>query len=182
MRVTALLTVLIVLAMSSLSESETSGPFKYIGSEKCKMCHNTAKQGKQYTIWKGGPHAKAYETLANEESIKIAKKMDIANPQKSGKCLSCHVTAFGVADSLKVETFSIEEGVGCEACHGPGSEYKSMSIMKDQEKAVAAGLLIIEETTCTNCHNEKSPTYKPFKYEEAVKVIAHPIPAEEEEE
>lgn len=179
MRFIALLVVLIMLAMSSLSES--SGPFKYVGSDKC-MCHKTAKQGKQYTIWKNGPHAKAYETLANEESIEIGKEMDIDDPQKSDQCLSCHITAFGVADSLKMETLTLEEGVGCEACHGPGSEYKKMLIMKDQEKAVAAGLQIIEEETCTNCHNEKSPTYKPFKYEEAVKVIAHPTPVKEDKE
>jgi len=169
-----------MLAMPLLAGA--TEPFKYIGSDKCKMCHRTPKQGEQYKIWKNGPHAKAYETLANEESVKIAKKMEIDDPQKSDQCLVCHVTAFGVADSLKMETMTLEEGISCEACHGPGSDYKKMSIMKDHEKAVAAGLQVIDEETCTKCHNEKSPTYKKFKFEEAVKVIAHPIPKKEVKE
>jgi hypothetical protein len=174
MRIVVLFVALFMLAMLSLTGA--SEPFKYVGSEKCKMCHKTPKQGEQYKIWSSGPHAKAYETLASEESVEIAKEMEIDDPQKSDQCLSCHITAFGVADSLKMETLTLGEGVSCEACHGAGSEYKKMSIMKDQEKAVAAGLQIIEEETCTRCHNEKSPTYKPFKFEEAVKVIAHPKP------
>jgi len=178
MKVVALLAVLFMLAMSSLSGA--SEPFKYIGSEKCKMCHKTAKQGEQYTIWKSGPHARAYETLAGEEAIKIGKEKGIDNPQESNQCLSCHITAFGVADSLKKETLTIEEGIGCEACHGAGSEYKKISIMKNREKAIAAGLQVIDEKTCTICHNEGSPVYKPFKFEEAVKEIPHPTPEKEE--
>ena len=39
--------------------------------------------------------------------------------------------------------------------------------------AKAAGLLMQGEEHCVKCHNEKSPTYKEFKYEEAAKTGIH---------
>jgi len=44
----------------------------------------------------------------------------------------------------------------CESCHGPGSEYKTLAIMKDPVKARAAGLVIPEKAFCTeSCHHPK---------------------------
>ncbi len=174
----AAIAVIIMIAVAIPEEAET---FKYVGVDKCQMCHKTKKSGNQYELWLNGPHAKAYEVLASEKSKEIAKGLGIEDPQKSDQCLSCHVTAHGVKAELKEETLTLEEGVSCEQCHGPGSVYKKMTIMKDREKAMASGMIIPTEETCLQCHNEKSPTFKPFKYEERVKAIAHPIPTGETE-
>jgi len=40
----------------------------------------------------------------------------------------------------------------CESCHGPGSEYKGLTVMKDPEKARAAGLVDPTEVFCSKCH------------------------------
>ncbi len=40
----------------------------------------------------------------------------------------------------------------CEGCHGPGSEYKAMSVMKDPKKARAAGLVDPDAAFCGKCH------------------------------
>ena len=153
---------------------------EYVGAEACaRMCHKTAKKGEQLRIWQESRHAKAYETLATPEAIAVGKKLGIKDPQKSDVCLACHTTAHGVSDDLKGTKFSHTEGVGCESCHGPGSLYKKMKIMKDREQAIAKGLTIPDEKTCAQCHNEKSPTYKPFNFEEYHKKIAHPKPAAE---
>jgi hypothetical protein len=40
----------------------------------------------------------------------------------------------------------------CEACHGPGSEYKAIAIMKDPAKALAAGLVMPAKAFCATCH------------------------------
>ncbi len=73
------------------------------------------------------------------------------------------------------------QSVGCESCHGAGSAYKSSSTMKsiyaNEIDGKTVGLHTINKETCIACHNEKSPTFKPFNFEERVKVIAHPIPA-----
>lgn len=44
----------------------------------------------------------------------------------------------------------------CESCHGPGSEYAKITIMRDPEKAKAAGLVIPGKSFCTeSCHSAK---------------------------
>ncbi len=72
------------------------------------------------------------------------------------------------------------ETVGCEACHGPGSKYKSkkikQAIVAGEIEASSVGLLEVNKETCIACHNEKSPTYKPFNYEERVQEVQHPKP------
>jgi hypothetical protein len=169
--------LLLVVFVSTLLAADA----KYVGANKCKMCHISAKRGAQYKTWQAGPHAGAYETLASPESKEIAKKMGIADAQKSDKCLKCHVTAHGVDASLKNASYKVEEGVGCESCHGPGSEYKSMKVMKalaaGTQDAKAVAYQKGSKETCLKCHNEESPTYKQFNYDEKWKKIAHPVPA-----
>ncbi len=151
------------------------GEHNYIGASKCKTCHKKAKTGNQYKKWQESAHAKAYKTLGTDEAKAAAKKAGITgDPQKSEKCLKCHVTAFGVDAKLIDSTFNMEDGVQCESCHGAGKDYKSKKTMEDKAKAIAAGLIIPDEALCKKCHNEESPTYKDFKYEEQLKTIAHP--------
>lgn len=40
----------------------------------------------------------------------------------------------------------------CEGCHGPGSEYKPLAVMKDLKKARAAGLVDPDAAYCGKCH------------------------------
>src|SRR4030042_1924750 len=104
---------------------------------------------------------------------KHAKAFDALKAEDQGKeeCLGCHNTGYKKsADLLK--------NVQCEACHGPGSDYKDMKVMKDKEKAIAAGLIITTEETCKMCHNEKSPTFKGFNFEEAKKTGVHAVKSE----
>jgi len=54
-----------------------------------------------------------------------------------------------------------------------------MKVMKDHYAAVAAGLVVPTEETCTACHNDTSPTCKGFDFAEYSAKIAHPIPATE---
>ena len=170
----------VVLLPASVFAAEDAPKPQYIGSMTCaKICHKTSKQGEQLRIWEESAHAKAWETLASEKALAIAKAKGIADPQKSEQCVKCHTTAHGVAAELLDAKFSHTEGVGCESCHGPGSLYKKRSVMKDRAASVAVGLLLPDEKTCVQCHNEESPTYKPFNYEEKWKLIAHPKPASE---
>jgi hypothetical protein len=152
---------------------------KLVGSQKCQICHKTEKQGNQYGIWADSKHAQAYATLATDAAKAIAKEKGIADPQKAAECLKCHTTEAYLDQGVALDekgAYTVEEGIGCEACHGPGSEYKSMSIMKDKEKAIAAGLLLHDQKFCLTCHNQESPTFKEFKYEERWATIAHPVP------
>ncbi|MCF6364772.1 MAG: cytochrome c family protein [Bacteroidales bacterium] len=135
---------------------------KYIGAVKCKMCHNKAEKGEQYNKWLAGPHAKAMESL---------KGADATNP----KCTKCHSTAASVDASLHMG-IKATEGVSCESCHGAGSSYKSMSVMKNKDLSKTKGLVIPTEEVCKKCHNSESPNFKGFNFKEYFAKIAHPNP------
>ena len=165
------------VSLSGQEGGAAAGPNQYIGTKKCKMCHNSEAQGKQFPIWETSAHAKAYQVLGTEEAKPIAAKAGVqGNPQESDQCLKCHVTAFGVDAALIQASFVREEGIQCEACHGPGSNYYKKSVMENKELAVKSGLIIPDETTCKQCHNEKSPTFKGFDYKVYFAKIAHPVP------
>lgn len=151
----------------------------YIGVDACTMCHKTEKQGKQLDIWKNSAHSKAYQTLLTAEADKIAKEKGFDTPAaKTEACLKCHASGYNVDASLLGKKFKIEDGVQCETCHGPGSDYKDMKVMKDRELAIKNGLVIYEnyKELCVKCHNSESPTYKEINFEEAWEKIKHPVP------
>ena len=163
------------LALPALAK----GP-ELIGAPKCKICHG-AKTGDQWKIWTESGHAKAFEVLGTPEAKAIAEKKGLGDPQKEAECLACHTTHGFLGKDVVVSAsgkYEDAEGVGCEACHGPGSEYKSNKIMKDRDAAIAAGLVMNKSVEhCQKCHNEKSPTFKPFDFEKRWEQIKHPVVA-----
>ncbi len=146
---------------------------KYIGTFKCKGCHNSKTKGKMYDKWAATKHATAYHTLASEKSKAVAKEKGIKDAQKSEKCLKCHVAGYKEATGGK---YSMEEGVTCEACHGPGGDYYKLKVMKDKKLSMENGLIEPTEKVCIQCHNKESPTYEKFKFAEAYKAIEHHPP------
>jgi hypothetical protein len=168
------LTVILLLAFFA-GGTLLAQNFKYIGAPKCKMCHMKPDKGDQYNAWLKGPHANAMKTLASDEAKKIAAGKGIADPTTDPACIKCHSTVGSIDKSL-VAGITMDEGVSCESCHGPGSMYKGASIMKNKEMAMQKGLILPTEEVCKQCHNEKSPTYKSFNFAEASAQIAHPDP------
>ena len=157
---------------------EKAAPHKYVGATQCGNCHKSEPKGNQLGKWQASLHAKAFETLAGEKALAVAKEKKLAKaPQESPECLKCHTTGYGKDAALFAATFKKEDGVSCEACHGPGSDYKAMGVMKDKAAAVAAGLVVPDEKTCTACHNAESPTFKGFNFKEMAAKVAHPKPA-----
>ncbi|MFH1719853.1 MAG: cytochrome c3 family protein [Planctomycetota bacterium] len=105
-----------------------------VGSQFCIACHGATHPATVQT-WRDSKMASTYERIRNE--------------QAKDNCLPCHTTG------LNPETgHYLEEGVGCEACHGPGreavrlvlagktTEHKTM--IKIDRKAVSV---------CERCHN-----------------------------
>ena len=173
--------LLVIFMFSSDALSQEKEAFKYGGVKTCKACHMSKKSGAQYKVWQTTSHAKAFETLNTPEAKAAAKEMGIEDPASSDKCLKCHVTAYTVDASLKGPKLKLEDGVSCESCHGPGSGYKKKATMtgiwKNELKAEDYGLIKpVTEKVCVTCHNEESPTFKKFVFEEMVAKIAHPIP------
>jgi hypothetical protein len=166
--------VVMVLAIFAVGALQAQ-TFKYIGAAKCKMCHMKAPKGDQYNLWLKGPHANAMKTLAGEEAKKIATEKGIADPTTDAACVKCHST-MGHIDAKLAAGLKSSEGVSCESCHGPGSMYKGASVMKNREAALKKGMTLPTEEVCITCHNDESPTFEGFNYEEMSAKIAHPDP------
>ena len=170
------LSLLIICLSLFLVNTLSAQTYKYIGADKCKMCHNKPATGEQYNKWLNNPHSKALNTLSNQASLDYAKQNDIADPAKEAKCLKCHSTYEKAGASLRGGILP-EEGVSCESCHGPGNNYKSPTIMKNQKLALASGLILPDKNVCLGCHNKENPFFKEFNYEASVAKFAHPNPA-----
>lgn len=155
------------LFLAPISSAQEKAAPKYIGVKQCKMCHMGETKGNIFETWSATKHAKATENLPAD------KKTDAA-------CLACHSTGHGkeLAAGKTAEEFA---GVQCEACHGPGSEYKTPHSKKDLAAAKAAGMVTApDEKLCTGCHKAELPAgveahakAPKFVFAEAVKKIEH---------
>lgn len=174
--------LLVTLMITTLAAHASAQDAKYTGYEDCSRCHKKKLIGNQTRAWKSTRHAKAYATLKTEKALQIAQERGIEGPpSESEKCLGCHATAQGLEPEMfENRPLSVKDGVQCESCHGPGSEYKANEIMSDHDKSVAAGMWEPgkNEKICTACHNEDSPNFEGFDYEKSKEKIAHPIPEE----
>ncbi len=177
--------ILGVLALLALclgpagAEGERREPV-YVGARVCASCHAGKEMGNQFSLWLLSKHSQAYATLATPEAWPIAKLSGIpTEPQESATCLGCHATASEAEDWEKDPTFHLEDGVQCEKCHGPGSEYAVEEIMRDREAAMKAGLMMPSKRMCQLCHYEKGSHVAVHKrpmldIDEGLRKIAHP--------
>ena len=110
----------------------------YVGAASCASCHPA-----EAAIWRESAHASARDTL-----VAVDKGY---NPT----CLRCHVTGMmhpGGFAGMK-ETPQLAH-VGCEACHGPGSEHVV-------DGAVGYGDLPEGPEACVGCHaHDNSPDFR----------------------
>ncbi len=122
-------------------------PSEYAGTASCAECHQTA-----FAKWKNTGHARALGSLA-------ARGTD-ADPS----CLSCHTVGFGTASGYQREHPNMDlANVGCESCHGPGSEHVS----EYRRVAREGGNVLFKyrplgAQDCTSCHYGEFS--RPFDY------------------
>ncbi len=124
---------------------------EYVGSKYCKLCHDyeyeqwsTSKQvfipGLKKQASSDSWHAGAFATLEK------------VNSQFDPECVICHVIGMQYETGYLSPTKTPElENVGCENCHGPGSEHiRSLGAIE------TSGPI----STCTDCHTaEHSSEY-----------------------
>jgi hypothetical protein len=81
---------------------------EYTGSESCKNgCHDY-----EYDKWSQKAHADAYATL-----VRVGSQVD-------PECVNCHVVGMEYESGFVSEQKTgYLKNVGCENCHGPGSEH-----------------------------------------------------------
>jgi hypothetical protein len=121
-------------AKQAATPTGADAPDRFVGSEVCQRCHVAETEQ-----WKTTKHAKAWKTLVD------AKK------ESTPDCVPCHVVGFskpgGFQNSSTTPTLV---NVGCENCHGMGSQHEAFSSTPRK----------ITETTCMQCHTSTtSPTF-----------------------
>lgn len=177
-----LFTVALALAVGLAVHFADDRPvlYTYTGTHYCKGCHASTAAGEIFQVWQATAHASARNVLDSA----LAQEYFVKNGGDRQSCLGCHSTLgrAGLNDhERKVEA----EGVGCERCHGPGSEYSQTVIMKDKEAFMRSGGSPGSLQNCYSCHapipNDETPhcpfQTAEFNAEAAWPTIAHPVKA-----
>lgn len=152
---------------------------RYVGSAACATCHSELAKGNPQIVWMSSRHGHAYWRLAADWALFLAKlrpqHADLTDPITDDRCLLCHVTGRQDDNALFAATFREAEGVGCEACHGPGSLYMDPEVMADRDAFAAAGGRIPDESTCRGCHRRSES----FDWDDMWPKVAHGIDREQ---
>lgn len=100
---------------------------EYEGSESCRICH-----WYEYEKWSTKAHAGAYATLE-----KVGSQYD-------PECIVCHVVGMDYQSGFVSEQETPDlKNVGCENCHGPGSEHNI---------TMGEALTTEPKASCVDCH------------------------------
>lgn len=149
--------VLCLVTVAGAARAET--PRTYVGTKKCGTCHP-----RELASWRETRMAKAFDYLkpGAAREAKVKAKLDPQKDYTTDKsCVACHTTGFekqgGFVDMATTPDMA---GIGCEDCHGAGSDYLPLMRNKAYKRAalVAAGLVDpITKEQCASCHNTKMP-------------------------
>ncbi|MBZ5633850.1 MAG: cytochrome c family protein [Acidobacteriia bacterium] len=157
---------------SGLLLAQTAEPPKYTGPGSCASpsCHggvqvrtDTSVQQNEYSTWVvKDKHAHAFAVLTNPVATRMAKilgpdKLGSVKAEAAPKCLACH--ALSPADPERARTFDSTDGVSCESCHGPASNWLGPHTTKGwtHERSIAAGMRDLRDPVrraenCLTCH------------------------------
>jgi hypothetical protein len=112
----------------------------------------------EYVTWsRVDKHARSYKILFNEQSARIARNLGIGKASEAKICLDCH--AHNVPASMRGERFRFDDGVSCEACHGPSERWLPKHTEDGATHAgnIGAGLFPTDDPAerarlCLSCH------------------------------
>ncbi|MDP9194329.1 MAG: cytochrome c family protein [Acidobacteriota bacterium] len=141
---------------------------QYIGVGSCvnSGCHGSTEplnasrvlQNEFYTWLNSDRHAGAYNVLLTDHSARIARNMRLKKKAWEEKvCLDCHTTNVPVSEVAVV--IDPEDGIQCEACHGPASGWRGEHTEEGwtHEQSVARGMIDLRNISsrgavCMACH------------------------------
>jgi Cytochrome c554 and c-prime len=140
---------------------------KYTGPGSCSAtsCHGSVKPvagsrilQNEYSIWVvQDKHARAYAVLTSPVGERIGRILGIGKSEQAHKCLACH--ALDVPPAERAKTFELDDGVSCEACHGPASAWLGQHTTRGwtHAQSVALGMVDLRNVVtrtekCLSCH------------------------------
>lgn len=146
--------------------AQPSPPPSYTGPGSCAaaICHGSIRPvagsrilQTEYSTWLvQDKHAKATDVLTNAVSMRMAKILGLPRADTAPKCLACH--GVSVPEAQRARTFA-EEGVSCEACHGPASAWLGPHTVRGwtHAQSLQLGMLDTKDPVkrterCASCH------------------------------
>jgi len=146
-------------------------PFSGTASCSASNCHGSAvaRPGNilqnEYIIWsKHDHHSGAWLTLTEERGQAMGRHLGV-KPETDPLCLRCHAPSPPPAGDSSGK-HRVEDGVGCESCHGAASAWLKSHVEKDatHSRNVEQGMRDLASvssraTLCVTCHvgNEDQP-------------------------
>lgn len=118
--------VLILLALASVSVAQPAS-HSYVGAGGCSSsnCHGATSPlpetqsrilGNEFATWSiSDKHSRAYMVLSEPRSKRMAEILKVGDVTRDKRCTVCHVA--GSPEKSR------SDGVACEACHGPASDW-----------------------------------------------------------
>lgn len=151
------------LGLFVLAAGAASAEPHYVGNKACAGCHKA-----EFADWQRSAHGgKSMEALAAGKKGGAKSKAGLTPDKdysKDEKCLKCHTTGYGKEGGFKDMDSTPEfAAIGCESCHGPGSEYREIHKKKmldfKRSEAKAAGAISASrgDKVCEKCHSNDSP-------------------------
>ncbi|TRW14855.1 multiheme c-type cytochrome [Glacieibacterium frigidum] len=102
-----------------------------------------------------GVHSRAWRVLLQPRAKAIAARLNIGAPETAAECVSCH----GDATPHRGARFRMDDGVGCEVCHGGSTRWVASHIRVGVSHAdnVRAGMTPVNDVrtragVCLDCH------------------------------
>jgi len=159
--------MLIVVHAGASAELPQYSEALHLGVASCAsgVCHGSVRPRSstgilqnEYVIWSRlDRHKNAYSTLLSARSKKIARNLGLKNAHEAKICLDCH--ADNVSMAKRGTRFQIEDGVGCEACHGGAENYLTSHTDKGvtRDQNLSNGLYATDQIAeraalCFSCH------------------------------
>ena len=113
----------------------------------------------EYLTWKNADrHSQSYQVLLSQKSIQIAKKLSLPQPAHlTTQCLNCHT--HNPDKKFQGANFSLQDGVGCESCHGNAEKWGVSHTKKGvtHQENIKNGLYPTSQPValaklCNSCH------------------------------
>ncbi len=164
--------------------------FKTVGPSKCVSCHDEAD-----AWWIGDPHGLSVDPFFDQrpKNVKIARLYGLTPSSMlrgNQVCMDCHGSVISGKEKREVN-----DGVGCESCHGPGDSYLDPHQEGEKElglkrpgylKALTLGMNELKNPAarakaCVSCHyitdsrliSSGHPTGEGFDYLGGLTKIKH---------
>src|SRR5215469_1642832 len=154
------------IASAQATQKDAETP-QYVGAGGCSApaCHGSVRPLTQTPVWQSeysiwvtqDKHAHAYDSLSNPVAMRMAKILGLPAASSAQKCLACH--SVDAPQSARATTFDQSDGVSCESCHGPASEWLGPHTTAGwtHEQSLTLGMydtrdLVSRTDRCLECH------------------------------